>query len=97
MAGARCAGLDDKVGSLAPGKDADLLMIRSDDINLYPSNNALGTVVQAAESSNIDTVIIGGRVRVSESGGGPRHAPPQNDGRGIAVASVRGCRLSPRR
>jgi 5-methylthioadenosine/S-adenosylhomocysteine deaminase len=63
MGGAVCAGLDDKVGSLAPGKEADLLMIRADDINLYPSNNAVGTVVQAAERSNIDTVIIGGRVR----------------------------------
>jgi 5-methylthioadenosine/S-adenosylhomocysteine deaminase len=63
MGGAHCAGLDDKVGSLAPGKEADLLVIRADDINLYPSNNAVGTVVQAAERSNIDTVIIGGRVR----------------------------------
>jgi cytosine/adenosine deaminase-related metal-dependent hydrolase len=63
MGGAQCAGLDDKVGSLAPGKEADLIMIRADDINLYPSNNAVGTVVQAAERSNIDTVIIGGRVR----------------------------------
>jgi len=63
MGGARCAGLDDKIGSLAPGKEADLLVIRADEINLYPSNNAIGTVVQAAERSNIDTVIIGGRVR----------------------------------
>jgi cytosine/adenosine deaminase-related metal-dependent hydrolase len=63
MAGAHCAGLDDKIGSLAPGKEADLLVIRTDDINLYPSNNAIGTVVQAAERSNVDTVIIGGRVR----------------------------------
>src|SRR5260221_9123672 len=63
MGGARCAGLDDKVGSLTPGKEADILVIRADDINLYPSNNAIGTVVQAAERSNIDTVIIGGRVR----------------------------------
>ena len=63
MAGAHCAGLDDKIGSLTPGKEADLLMIRTDDINLYPSNNAIGTVVQAAERSNVDTVIIGGRVR----------------------------------
>jgi cytosine/adenosine deaminase-related metal-dependent hydrolase len=61
--GARCAGLANKIGTLAPGKEADIVMIRSDDINLYPSNNALGTVVQAAERSNIDTVIIGGRVR----------------------------------
>jgi 5-methylthioadenosine/S-adenosylhomocysteine deaminase len=63
MAGAHCAGLDDNIGSLTPGKEADLLMIRTDDVNLYPSNNAIGTVVQAAERSNIDTVIIGGRVR----------------------------------
>jgi 5-methylthioadenosine/S-adenosylhomocysteine deaminase len=63
MGGAHCAGLDDKVGSLVAGKEADLIMIRADDINLYPSNNAVGTVVQAAERSNIDTVIIGGRVR----------------------------------
>jgi 5-methylthioadenosine/S-adenosylhomocysteine deaminase len=63
MGGARCAGLEDKIGSLTPGKEADLLMIRTDDINLYPSNNAVGTVVQAAERSNVDTVIIGGRVR----------------------------------
>ena len=61
--GARCAGLANKIGTLAVGKEADIVMIRSDDINLYPSNNALGTVVQAAERSNIDTVIIGGRVR----------------------------------
>jgi cytosine/adenosine deaminase-related metal-dependent hydrolase len=63
MAGAHCAGLDDKIGSLTPGKEADLIMIRTDDINLYPSNNAIGTVVQAAERSNVDTVIIGGQVR----------------------------------
>ena len=63
MGGAHCAGLDDKIGSLTPGKEADLLVIRTDDINLYPSNNAIGTVVQAAERSNVDTVIIGGRIR----------------------------------
>jgi cytosine/adenosine deaminase-related metal-dependent hydrolase len=63
MGGAHCAGLEDKIGSLTPGKQADLLMIRTDDVNLYPSNNAIGTVVQAAERSNVDTVIIGGRVR----------------------------------
>ena len=38
-------------------------MIRADDLNLYPSNNAFGTVVHAAERSNVDTVIINGRLR----------------------------------
>jgi cytosine/adenosine deaminase-related metal-dependent hydrolase len=61
--GAACAGLADKCGSLTPGKDADIVMIRTDDINLYPSNNAIGTVVAAADTRNVDTVIIGGVVR----------------------------------
>ena len=38
-------------------------MIRTDDINLYPSNHAIGSVVAAADVRNIDTVIIGGRIR----------------------------------
>ena len=61
--GANCAGLSAKIGSISPGKEADIVMIRADDINLYPSNNALGTVVQAADRSNVDTVIVGGRIR----------------------------------
>ena len=63
LGGAACAGLLDKCGSLTPGKEADIVMIRTDDVNLYPSNHALGTVVLAADSRNIDTVIIGGRIR----------------------------------
>jgi len=61
--GAECAGLSRKCGSLTPGKEADIVMIRTDDINLYPSNNALGSVVAAADSRNVDTVIIGGAIR----------------------------------
>jgi len=63
LGGAACAGLSDKCGSLTPGKEADIVTIRTDDLNLYPSNHALGTVVLAADTRNIDTVIIGGRVR----------------------------------
>ena len=61
--GARCAALLDKIGTLTPGKEADVLMIRADEMNVYPLNNALGTVVQAAEVHNVDTVIIGGAIR----------------------------------
>jgi cytosine/adenosine deaminase-related metal-dependent hydrolase len=61
--GAACAGLSDKCGTLSPGKEADIVMIRTDDINLYPSNNAIGTVVAAADTRNVDTVIIGGTIR----------------------------------
>lgn len=63
--GAACAGLSSTCGTLTPGKDADIVMIRTDDINLYPSNNAIGTVVAAADVKNVDTVIIGGVIRKS--------------------------------
>mgnify|MGYP003666829626 CR=1 FL=1 len=60
--GAACAGLQDKIGSLTPGKQTDLILINANDINLYPSGNAFGTVVHATERSNIDTVMIAGRI-----------------------------------
>ena len=63
MNGAECAGLARKCGSLAPGKEADIVMIRTDAGNTYPLNNALATVVNFAEIANVDTVIVGGRVR----------------------------------
>jgi 5-methylthioadenosine/S-adenosylhomocysteine deaminase len=63
VGGAACAGLLDRCGTLTPGKEADVVMIRTDDINLYPSNHAIGSVVLAADTRNVDTVIIGGRIR----------------------------------
>jgi cytosine/adenosine deaminase-related metal-dependent hydrolase len=63
VSGAANAGLLDKCGTLTPGKEADIVMIRTDDINLYPSNHAIGTVVAAADTRNVDTVIIGGKIR----------------------------------
>lgn len=61
--GAATAGLEKRTGSLTPGKQADVVLIRTKDLNIYPVNNAIGTVVHAAERSNVDTVIIGGRLR----------------------------------
>lgn len=61
--GARCAGLEKRIGSLAPGKEADLIAIRTTDINLHPVANAWGAIVQGADRSNIDTVMVAGRLR----------------------------------
>ncbi|MCB1486519.1 MAG: amidohydrolase family protein [Bauldia sp.] len=56
-------GLCDQIGSLTPGKYADLIAIRAEDINNLPLNNAVGTVVLATESRNIDIVFVGGAIR----------------------------------
>ena len=62
IAGARANQLDRKVGTLTPGKEADIIMLRTDAINVMPLNNASGAVVLAMDTSNVDTVFIAGRV-----------------------------------
>ncbi|MCY1023907.1 amidohydrolase family protein [Pyxidicoccus sp. MSG2] len=61
--GARVARLSNKVGSLTPGKEADIILLRADAINVAPLNNVPGAVVTLMERSNVDTVIVAGRIR----------------------------------
>jgi cytosine/adenosine deaminase-related metal-dependent hydrolase len=63
ISGARANRLDAKIGTLTPGKDADIIMLRTDAINVAPMNNAYAAVVQAMDTSNVDTVFIAGQVR----------------------------------
>ncbi len=60
---AKALRLDKKVGSLKPGKQADLILINKNDLNLFPVNNAVEAVVFHANGSNVDTVIIAGKIR----------------------------------
>jgi 5-methylthioadenosine/S-adenosylhomocysteine deaminase len=61
--GARAAGLDTSIGTLTPGKQADIILIRTDDVAVFPVTNAIATIVQAIERSNVDTVMVRGQVR----------------------------------
>jgi len=61
--GARACGMDDRIGSLTPGKQADVIAIdTSDSLALTPLNNPWGAIVYAAHPGNVDTVIVAGRV-----------------------------------
>jgi 5-methylthioadenosine/S-adenosylhomocysteine deaminase len=62
MSGAKCNGLENKIGSLTPGKEADILMIEADDILNMPLNNAVGTVIFGADTSSVRNVFIGGQL-----------------------------------
>jgi cytosine/adenosine deaminase-related metal-dependent hydrolase len=57
------AGLLHKVGTLTPGKEADIVLIRAEDLNTMPLANAYDTVVQQAHPGNIEAVFIGGQLR----------------------------------
>jgi cytosine/adenosine deaminase-related metal-dependent hydrolase len=59
--GARVAHLDSKIGSLTPGKEADIVMLDTNRINVFPMNNVPGTVVTMMDTSNVEHVFIGGK------------------------------------
>jgi cytosine/adenosine deaminase-related metal-dependent hydrolase len=61
--GARCANLESKIGSLTPGKEADVVLLAADRINIWPLNNAPGVVVNLMNPSHVETVLIGGKVK----------------------------------
>jgi 5-methylthioadenosine/S-adenosylhomocysteine deaminase len=60
--GARANGLDAKIGTLTPGKQADVIMLRTDRMNVTPLNDPVAAVVTGMDTSNVDTVLIAGRV-----------------------------------
>jgi 5-methylthioadenosine/S-adenosylhomocysteine deaminase len=62
--GARAAGQQGVTGSLEPGMQADLIVLRTDRPNVFPINDPIGAVVWGMDTSNVDLVIAGGRVLV---------------------------------
>jgi cytosine/adenosine deaminase-related metal-dependent hydrolase len=60
--GARANGLESKVGTLTPGKQADLIALRTNRMNVTPRNDPATAVVTGMDTGNVDTVLIAGRV-----------------------------------
>jgi 5-methylthioadenosine/S-adenosylhomocysteine deaminase len=61
--GASVAGVEDRAGSLTPGKKADVVLIDAGALNVAPVIDPVAAVVNSADVSNVDTVIINGVVR----------------------------------
>jgi cytosine/adenosine deaminase-related metal-dependent hydrolase len=59
--GARTCGLGDRVGSLTPGKQADIVLLNVNAINTMPMVDPIGTIVVFADTSNVDSVYVAGR------------------------------------
>jgi 5-methylthioadenosine/S-adenosylhomocysteine deaminase len=61
--GARCAAIDSKVGTLTPGKEADIVLLRADTPDVAPMNNAASTVANLMNPGHVETVFIAGKVK----------------------------------
>ena len=60
--GARSLGLEDRVGSLKPGKRADVIMLSTQHLNMGVFTDPAHMVVESAQAENVDTVLVDGRV-----------------------------------
>lgn len=61
LEGAKMLGQSHRIGSLAAGKQADLVLIRADDLNMQPVHDAVSSVVMQASLANIDSVMVAGQ------------------------------------
>jgi 5-methylthioadenosine/S-adenosylhomocysteine deaminase len=59
---AQCIGLDRRIGSLTPGKQADVVLLRKSDINMRAAADPIAAIVLHAGVANVDTVIINGNI-----------------------------------
>jgi len=62
LEGAKMLGMEHRIGSLAPGKQADVLLLRGEDLNLFPVTDPVAAIVLHANAANVDTVLVAGKV-----------------------------------
>ncbi|MGP3958603.1 amidohydrolase family protein [Nonomuraea sp. 3N208] len=60
--GAQVLGMDGVIGSLRPGKQADLVLLRTDRLGMAAAHDPIGAIVLNADTSSVDTVLVAGRV-----------------------------------
>jgi cytosine/adenosine deaminase-related metal-dependent hydrolase len=85
--GAWDLGIADRTGSLAPGKRADLILVRTTDLNMAPLGDPVTAIVRSAQPHNVDTVVVDGRILKQ---GGRLTALDPNDVIAKAVESLAG-------
>ncbi|GLT00686.1 cytosine deaminase [Sphingobium jiangsuense] len=63
VAGAECAHLSHKIGSITPGKEADIILLDTRTFNAAGFHNVDGLVVTLMDTSNVRGVMVAGRFR----------------------------------
>ena len=70
MNGAKLLGLENKIGSIEEGKDADMILInieeKLDNITMLPNLNEIANLVYNTIGKNVDTTIVKGRILMED-------------------------------
>jgi 5-methylthioadenosine/S-adenosylhomocysteine deaminase len=66
ITGARALGLDKEIGSIEPGKSADLIVLRLDQTRAVPLNDIYSTLVYSLKAADISDVMVNGKQIVSD-------------------------------
>ena len=64
MGGARTVRAEKELGSIEAGKKADLVILETDSVNMFPCYNPYSALVYSANASNVDTVMVNGQLLV---------------------------------
>ena len=64
MGGAKVLGIDDQIGSLEVGKQADMVLVETESVNMFPMYDPYSSLVYSANSKNVDTVYVAGQCLV---------------------------------
>ncbi len=66
LGGARAIGMQDKLGTLEPGKLADIVLVNLNSVHMVPNNNYVSDLVYAGCGADVDTVIVDGKMVMEE-------------------------------
>ena len=60
--GAKALGLEEKIGIIEEGKNADIIIINLNDVTTKPINNIFAEIVYNVKGTNVETTIVNGKV-----------------------------------
>ncbi|MBR3613783.1 MAG: amidohydrolase [Clostridia bacterium] len=60
--GAKVLGMEDEIGTLEPGKKADMIFIKTDKLHMCPANDVCANLVYSSNGADVESVMIDGKV-----------------------------------
>lgn len=60
--GAKVLGMENEIGTLEPGKKADMIFIKTDKLHMCPANDVCANLVYSSNGADVESVMIDGKV-----------------------------------